>query len=141
MSEETIRTDVDRLIEILKSEKKMELKLLAKKLDLPEETIQQWIDFLVEEKIVTIDYDFTKPIVSIVEEKEKEEEYEKEDFLKYKEKFKNHAKKGSAEYIWRNHLLENLEQMKHFFFTEARKRELEKIPELWEEYKKKVAEL
>ena len=141
MSEEIIRTDVDRLIEILKSEKKMELKLLAKKLDLSEETIQQWIDFLVEEKIVAIDYDFTKPIVSIIEEKEKEEEYEKEAFLKYKEKFKNHSKKGSAEFIWRKHLLESLEQMKHFFFTEAKKRELDKISDLWEEYKKKVAEL
>ena len=143
MGEEIIQTDVDKLIDILKSEKKMELGLLAKKINVPEETVQQWVDFLVEEKIVSIEYDFTKPIVNMLEKPKEKKEYFKEDFLKYKESFqkKSAKKKGTPEYIWKQHILENLELMKQFFFSEAEKRNLGNKKELWEEYKKKVSML
>jgi hypothetical protein len=42
-------------------------------------------------------------------------------------------KKGNVEFLWKQHILENLESMKTFFYSEAETRDLEKIEELWEE--------
>lgn len=141
MADEIVKTDVDRLIDILKSEKKMELSLLAKKLNLSESTIQRWIDFLVEEKVIAIDYNLTKPVVSIIEKKKEKEDETSKDIQKYKDQFKKQKsnKKENSEFLWKNHITENLELMKQFFFSEAEKRKLSNVNELWEEYKKKVS--
>ena len=142
MAEETITTDVDKLINVLKEEGKLELSQLAKRIKVSEDIVQQWVDFLVEEKIVSVDYNFTKPIVSIVENKNEMGEDQK-DIKKYKKSFKEKSAKdkGNAEYLWRQHIVENVETMKVFFFEEARKRHLENAKELWEEYKAKVSTL
>lgn len=142
MAEETITTDVDRLINILREEGKLELSQLAKRINVSEDVVQQWVEFLVEEKIVSVDYNFTKPIVSIVENLEEKKE-EKKDIKKYKKSFKEKSskEKGNAEYLWKQHIIENVESMRVFFFEEARKRHLENAKELWEEYKAKVSTL
>ena len=142
MVEEIILTDVDKLVEILQKEKKMDLRLLAKKLNSSEDTVQKWVDFLVEEKILSVDYDFTKPIVSIIEKKQEKKEDFKEDFLKYKQEYNKKTKKEKqSEFSWKKHILDQLELMKHFFYSEAEKRKLKNINQLWEEYKKKVSEI
>lgn len=142
MAEETITTDVDKLINVLKEEGKLELSQLAKRIKVSEDIVQQWVDFLVEEKIVAVDYNFTKPIVSIVEDK-KEIKEDAKDIKKYKDSFKEKSSKdkGNAEYLWRQHIIDNVETMRIFFFEEARKRHLENAKELWEEYKAKVSTL
>jgi len=138
MGEELIKTDVDKLIEILKIKKKMEIKKMAQELNVSEETVQQWVDFLVEEKILIIEYDLTQPIISLAGETTKgNEDY----FVKYKQNFQKDIKKGNSEFLWKQHILENVEQKKIFFFTEAEKRDLTNAEELWEEYKKKVTQI
>lgn len=143
MGEEVIQTEVDKLINVLKTKKKVELKKLAEEIKVPEPTVQQWIDFLVEEKIVSVDYDFTKPIISIIEEPKETKKESKEDIIKYKQNFKKTTSKKNknSEFLWKQHVLENLDILKQFFYTEAEKRKLENINELWEEYKKKVTSI
>lgn len=141
MAEDIIKTDVDRFIELLKIKKKIELSSLAKELNLSEEVVQQWADFLVEEKIITIDYNFTKPTLSIIEE-EHNTKMTKEELDKYKKIFQKQTdKKQSPEILWREHIQKNLEYMKTFFFQEAEKRNLENIDKLWQEYKEKAVQL
>ncbi|MCC7574312.1 hypothetical protein KO361_01870 [Candidatus Woesearchaeota archaeon] len=139
MGEETIQTEVDRLIDILKTKKKVELSKLAKELKVSEDIVQNWVDFLVEEKIVAMDYDLTKPTVSIIEDESKTGKPNENEIQNYKKKFQNDAtKQGNVEFLWKQHILENLESMKTFFYSEAETRDLENIDQLWEEFKTKV---
>lgn len=141
MVEDIIKTDVDKFIEILKLKKKIELNELAKELKLSEEIVQQWADFLVEEKIITMDYNFTKPIISIIEE-EHNPNMTKEELNKYKKLFQEHKnKKQTPEILWREHIQKNLQYMKTFFYQEAEKRNLENIDQLWQEYNEKAMQL
>jgi len=139
MGEEIIQTDVDRLIDILKIKKKMDLSKLSKELNIPEKIIQKWVEFLVEEKIISIEYTFTSPILTIIED-EKKKEMTKQEFSQYKQKFIKDAKykKEGAEQAWKQHVLESLGSMKPFFYSEVEKRGLKKSDELWHEYKRKV---
>ena len=141
MGEEVIQTDVDRLIDILKTKKKLEVRQAAKELKLSEETIQQWVDFLVEERIIAIDYEFTKPYISLV--KNIKEDVDKEtDLENYKKRFREYSNKNkNSEIVWKNHMLENLEFMKPFFYSEADNKGLDNADQLWEEYKDKVKKL
>ncbi len=138
MGEEVIQTEVDKLIDLLKTKKKVEIKDAAKELDINESIIQQWVDFLVEEKILTIEYEFTKPFISLIQDEKQTGIVD--DLLTYKQKFKNRTKtnKGNSDVMWKSHIMENLDYMKPFFYTEADKRNLENRDELWEEYKNKV---
>jgi hypothetical protein len=139
MGEETIQTDVDKLIDILKINKRMEVSQIAKELNLPEETVQTWANFLVEENIIAIDYNFTKPALSLI--KSKTEKDSKNDFLQYKKKFQsNNLKKGNGDFAWKQHILNNVELLKTFFFSQAEQRDLNNPEELWEEYKEKVTQ-
>lgn len=142
MNEELIHTDVDLLMDILKNKKKIELKEVAKQLRVPEDAVQRWVDFLVEENILSVEYDFTKPIISLVEQEKRKKKDARDKLTDYKKKFRRKSvDEESSEFMWKQHLLENLEYMKQFFYTEADKREFKKIDNLWEEYKERVAKL
>ena len=69
MVDETIKTGVDELIELLKKTDKISLLDAAKRLKVPSSILQSWVDFLVEEKIVGVEYKFTKPYIFINTEK------------------------------------------------------------------------
>ena len=52
MPDDTITTGVDALLELLKSTEKIAMPDAAKKLNVPLDTLQSWVDFLVEERII-----------------------------------------------------------------------------------------
>jgi hypothetical protein len=139
MGEEVIQTEVDKLIDLLKTKKKIEIKYAAQELKVPEDVIQQWVDFLVEEKVLAIEYEFTKPFISLIRDNANKNDSE-DDLQAYKKKFKNQNKtnKQNSEIMWKTHIIENLEFMKPFFYSEADKRNFENTDELWKEYKNKV---
>ena len=55
-----IKTGVDRLVEIISDAKKISLDEAASKLKVSPEVVQEWADFLEKEKLVTIEYSFSK---------------------------------------------------------------------------------
>jgi len=142
MGEEIVTTDVDRLINILKIKKKIDLAKISKELGLQENIVQKWVDFLVEEKIITIEYTFSSPIISLIEDEQKKE-ITKHDFEIYKQRFLKEAKnkKQPPEQLWQQHILEKIEAMNSFFYTEADKKGLRKKDELWQQYKKRLIQL
>jgi hypothetical protein len=103
------------------------------------------VDFLVEEKIVGIGYNLTKPFIYLnTSRKTKNEEIDLgREFNNYKMDFQNNANRNDktghkAEFEWKEHIYAKLEFMKQFFFSEAEKRAIKNPEKIWEEYKKKV---
>jgi hypothetical protein len=143
MGEEVIRTGVDELLDFLKTTSKASLVEAAKKINIPVDVVQAWVDFLVEERIVGIEYKFTTPYIYLNKPVEsKEVKIDKSpiiDILYFKNEFWNKAHTNNLPEIkipelWKNHLTQELELKKKFFFFEAQQRRLRNIEELWNIY-------
>jgi hypothetical protein len=146
MVNKTIETGVDDLIKLVKEKKKITIVDTAKALKLPLLTIQKWVDFLVEEKILGIEYKFTVPHIYLNKEdsvfsKQRAEEL-KLDLQNYKESFYRRAQANNIPAdkiveLWKNHLTNELEFKKQFFINEAKKRNFKdvEIDMMWDDYK------
>jgi chromosome segregation ATPase len=78
-----IETGVDKLVELISQVKSISIDDAAKKLGISKVVIQEWADFLDEEKLITLEYKFSKTILkerklSEKEVKEKQKEYSSE---------------------------------------------------------------
>jgi chromosome segregation ATPase len=98
-----IETGVDRLVELIGQEKRITIDDAAKKLGIGKVVIQEWADFLEEEKIISIEYKFSKTFLverklSQTEVKEKQKEYssEKDAFVRKIES----SLKGIEQDVW-----------------------------------------
>ncbi|KYK27088.1 hypothetical protein AYK26_00110 [Euryarchaeota archaeon SM23-78] len=145
--EGTIQTGVDEFLNFLRKVDKISLAEAAKKLNVSPALLQSWVDFLVEEEIVGIEYKFTKPIIYLnkpPEEKKAKVKGEAEMSLDaYKNDFKRRASqknipRDKMSFLWRNHVKIAIERRKDFFFREARKRNLSNVEALWEAYHQKL---
>lgn len=147
---EEVKTKVDDFLTYLEGKDKVSLTEVASHLNIPLTTLQSWVDFLVEENIVGIEYKFTKPFVYLskkipLEEIKKVEEEEK-DFESIKRRYFENAQKKSIpltkiEMLWKNHVLDVLSRKKKFFETEVNKRAIlnhKEINALWERYVRTV---
>ena len=74
MNNEVIRTGVDELLDFLTHNDKTALSEVASKLKIDVNTLQAWVDFLVEESIVGIEYKFTTPYIYLNKSLEKKKE-------------------------------------------------------------------
>jgi hypothetical protein len=150
LGEETVRTGVDELLDLLKRVDKINLSEAAQKLGMSSSLLQSWVDFLVEEEIIGIEYKFTKPIIYLnrpAEEKKAQLSEEREPRLQdFKQDFRLRAteKKIPLEKIdalWKDHVREELSRSKDFFFREAKKRNLANIDKVWQVYNEKLLSL
>ncbi len=146
MNDDVVRTGVDDLLELLKVNTKTALTEVAATLKVPIPVVQAWVDFLVEENIVGIEYRFTTPYIYLnrpVETKSQTITPEKElptNIQFFKKQFAQKAKEknipeSQIEMLWKNHVTQELELKKKYFFFEAQRRKIPKPEELWEEYK------
>ncbi len=117
-----IETGVDKLIALLKVNGQLEISEVSKRLNFPSDVVQNWVDFLVEEKIIGIEYNLTKPLIYLVVAEKKEGDIRiEDDFKGYKEGFQESLKRKSfedekVEFEWKSHILSRLDLMKQFFF-------------------------
>ena len=150
MADEIIKTQVDDLLELLKHTSKIPLADAAKKLDVAIDVLQAWVDFLVEENIIGIEYSFTTPFIYLnkpieLKNTSKMSKKDEESSIEYfKTEFWGKAKSNNIpeqkiDSLWKNHLLQALELQKKFFLYEAQRRNLTKVAEIWEEYHDKMA--
>lgn len=146
--EETITTSVDSLIDLLKEVDKIELEVAAKKLGLSISVVQSWVDFLVEENIIGLEYKFTTPYIYLNKPKKKEEEVETDDQTIQTFRTDFHKKASDKKIpvqqvhdLWKNHLLQKMEKRKDFFFREANRKGFFNPQDLWLEYKQRLMEL
>lgn len=147
MADELITTGVDTLLDLLKNVNKIPLADAAQKLGISVGLLQSWVDFLVEEEIIGVEYKFTKPIIYLNKMPKESEVSVKEDesltIEVHKEDFKNRAAQRNipvdkVEFFWRNHVKDAVNAKKEFFYREARKRNLMSIDSLWNEYIEKL---
>jgi len=148
MTGEVVRTGVDELLDLLAHNAKMPLTEVATKLKVDTGVIQAWVDFLVEEGIVGIEYKFTTPYIylnKVVEKKSDEKTIKESDYSisYFKKEFWEKAKtnnipEGQVEMLWKNHVIQALELQKKYFFFEAQRRKLNDAEKLWQEYKELI---
>lgn len=146
MPEEVITTGVDQLIAYLKGKEKAPLLETAKALGVSVETLQSWVDFLVEEGILGIEYQFTKPYIYLNKEEEEKGTIVDDEELSwdaFHQAFLDKAAEKEipplkAATLWKNYALQKVEEKKEFFYDEARKRGFSQIDELWKTYKTEV---
>ena len=147
MVEEVIRTGVDDLLEVLAHSAKIPLTEAATKLKVDAGVIQAWVDFLVEEGIVGIEYKFTTPYIYLnrTVDTDKVEEIKEENvniqyFKKlFWEKAKmNNIPEAQIEMLWKNHMTQALDLQKKYFLFEAQRRKLQKPDDLWKEYRELI---
>jgi DNA-binding transcriptional regulator YhcF (GntR family) len=134
-----LRTSADDMVEIIKRHKKMSVDDLAKMLRISAQSVQAMVDFLVEEKVLDIEYKFTTPYVYLNEGKPSAHQGAPGAFSK--EEFFNKAReKGVTEdeiiMLWKRYLASNLPQIRQDFMTKAYAKgaSAEKAEELWQKY-------
>lgn len=148
MEEVSVETGVDALIALLESRGKLGIKEASDELKIDESFVQAWVDFLVEEKIIGIEYKFTKPYIflnstgSSSSVKTKSPVSESGLSLIRKSYF-DHAKEkripeDKAKLLWAKHLQEALDKKRTFFFREAKKRNLANPETLFNQYSEKI---
>lgn len=147
MPENVIRTGVDELLDLLKGIPKIPLVDAAKMLKVPIDVLQAWVDFLVEERIVGIEYKFTTAYIYLNNPVDTPAPAKKEDVVidisDFKKDFWERAKANNIPQdkipdLWRNHLVQELEIKKKYFFFEAQQRGIVNIDTIWSEYRNNI---
>ncbi|MFW5852923.1 MAG: hypothetical protein ACOCUR_02745 [Nanoarchaeota archaeon] len=69
-----VETGVDGLVSLLKTTGTISIPDAAKKLGADSKTVETWVDFLVEEDKLSLEYKFTTPFISLKEHKEEEKD-------------------------------------------------------------------
>jgi len=144
-----IKTGVDDLLTFLRGVDKISLSDAAHRLSISTSLLQSWVDFLVEEEIIGIEYKFTKPIIYLNKPPEEKRASIKEQQLGldiYKKDFRERANQkniplNKISFLWRNHVTASLNRKKDFFFREAKKRNLTNTYHLWEAYRQRLLAL
>jgi len=90
-----------------------------------------------------VDYKFTKPYIYLLETKDEMEEKVGKQLGSYKKDFENAAKKkavpdNKTAFLWKEHLVQKVEEKREFFYQQADLRKLEDLDQLWEDYKSRV---
>jgi hypothetical protein len=136
MTDAQVETGVDELLAYLSDKGKVSLKDVATAIKVSEDTLQLWVDFLVEERILGMEYKFTKPYI-FLNKPLQESDSSKEDLITldfFRQEFFDSAKKRKVpeetiKDIWKKHLLEAIQRQKEFFLLECKKNPISSTPE------------
>lgn len=138
----TIETGVDDLLKLLKKEEKISIAEAAKKLAVDANVLQTWVDFLVEESIIGIEYKFITPYIYLVKKTATSEEIAQKDPLEIKKDFyeqalARHIPVARVNLLWKQYLTNNIVEIKEQFVAKAKSKGLEDrmIEKLWNKYK------
>jgi hypothetical protein len=139
-----VRTGVDDLMNLLIEGRRMTIADAAKQLRQSEATVQNWVDFLVEEKILGIEYKFTTPyIYRNAPQRAVATTPVLETIVDIRRAFVENAHhKGIPEekiaQLWEHHLLTVLETRRAFFRDECLKRNLFDTDGLFQRYTERL---
>lgn len=142
MDADVLRTDVDDFVEFIRQRGKMSLNDVAKELGLDEKTVEAWTDFLVEERILGIEYKFTTPYVFMnSDDSGAQSQIAQGGFFESKEEFFQKAQEKKipdykAKILWFKYLELNEDKIKNSFVNKAKSRGIstDKISDLWRRY-------
>lgn len=138
-----ITTGVDELIAYLRGKDRVALQDAATVLGLSLETLQAWVDFLVEEKILGLEYRFTKPFVYLNRESAEatsEPRAHVPQLGEMRAVFIEHAKmkripESKVIGLWRAHVVDALDGKRAFFIDQAMRRSVPDPERSWQDYR------
>lgn len=123
-----VRTRADELVKIVKQRGELSFDDAAKQLNVSSSTIEAWANFLEEENILSIKYNFTTPFLTVFQEKiKKEKKKEKTVEEKEAEKIKPVKKEG----------LSDMQMMLAEAYNYLKKKDFEKAKEIYAKIKAK----
>lgn len=137
-----ITTTVDDLMKLVREKKKLSVGDAAKILHMPEKTVQSWVDFLVDEHILGIEYKFTTPYIYVHSEdrlkavQKEDKHYTLKDFKEVFIKFAREKRmpEEKLETLWKEHLQYTLQTQRRYFVEECARRSVENAEALFEDY-------
>ena len=132
-----IRTRVDELVKLIKQKGEISFEDAAKELDVSLSTIEAWANFLEEENILSIKYNFTTPFLTIFREKIKKEPDE-EETVKKETSEGNETKR--TKFI-KKEGLSDIQIMLAEAYTYIKKKDFEKAKKIYAEIKAKYDSL
>jgi hypothetical protein len=148
MVEEVITTGVDALLDLLRVTDKIAMGEAATQLHIPLDTLQSWVDFLVEERIIGIEYTFTKPFIYLNRDqpKEKKQTARLPKLKEIKEEYESRARKkkipaDQIPQLWEAHVQQELAYLEPFFNEQVQRRGVQNTQErraLWQAYTAKL---
>jgi hypothetical protein len=139
-----IRTKVDDLIELLKQVEQISLPEASSRLGIGQDVLQQWVDFLVEEKMVGVEYKFTTPYLYYAGPKDEGDK--NIDILSiddFKDQFIQSARERNIPenmipQFWKKHLVGILEEKKAFFLSYCKQKNIPEPDKLFEQFKNQM---
>jgi predicted ArsR family transcriptional regulator len=143
MVDDVVTTGVDDLLHYLQGKDRIPLQDVANVLNVPVETVQAWVDFLVEEKILGIEYKFTKPFIYMNKETKPEKgrllETTAVPIEQIKQEYEDRAKTkqipaAKIRELWLARVRDALANKKEYFIEQAKHRRAESPEDLWHEY-------
>lgn len=139
-----VKTDVDSLVSLVKERGKISIEEVAKKLGKSLSVVQTWVDFLVEEGILGIEYKFVTPYLyfnkdvkqnpSVLKGPEGDKLEDKNIFFeKAKSKGLSNEKVNA---LWKSYLENNLDIIKEHFLRRASAKNFSgvQMDKLWSKY-------
>lgn len=136
-----VKTGVDELIELLKARGKISMEEASKALNIRVEILQSWTDFLVEEEIVSVEYKFLTPYVSLLKNSESTSSFDSKTDFEQKAKLRN-IPSEKINSLWYQYLVDHKEYIRMKFVEKAVRRGINRnlLPKLWEQYYQKLIE-
>jgi hypothetical protein len=142
MGEDTVKTGVDDLLAFLQGKERVAMQDAATALKVPLDTMQAWTDFLVEEKILGVEYKFTKPFIYLNREEKKKkqlvekttvplEQIKREYFQRARER---QIPESKILELWRQRVQDALASKKIYFLEQANRRNAPNPLRLWDAY-------
>ncbi len=144
MNEDVVTTGVDDLLHYLRGKDRVALQDVASVLTVSIDTVQAWVDFLVEEKILGIEYKFTKPYIYLNKDEKKTKgkilESTTMSLEQLKKEYQDRAltkqiPQLKIRELWLARVQEALLLKREYFLEQAKRRHAEDPESLWKEYK------
>jgi hypothetical protein len=138
--ESFLKTDVDGFLELVRMNKKLSVQDAAHQMKVSQKTIQAWVDFLVEENILGIEYKFTMPYVYLIQGSAERLEMPTLGFETKEEFYRKGRTRGLSDnqikFLWLKYVNANKGTMQKVFFEKAKDKGLDQIKaeELWQKY-------
>ncbi len=140
-----LKTGVDDLMRVVKAEKRISVPAVAKRLNLSEKVVQSWIDFLVEEHLLGIEYKFTTPYVFSLQKEQPKRAVDQESYVlsDFKSVFISYCQQKQLpeeqhETLWCEHLDSVVQSQKTFFSEECGRRGISDTETLFADYVQEV---
>ncbi len=136
-----VKTGVDDLMRVVQAEKKISVPNIAKRLNLSEKVVQSWVDFLVEEHLLGIEYKFTTPYVFSLQKQRPRRAVDEEAYVlsDFKDVFITYCQQKQIpeeqhQQMWREHLDSVVQSQKTFFAEECNRRGISDVETLFADY-------